>query len=219
MALIGKNISHSKSKDVYENLLKRNIDYTLLDYPSEVNIPPLKDLLKEFPRISVTAPYKSYIFKRIDHFEKNSLGLSAVNAIKMDGIKIVGTNTDLLAFDKLFQGFGNFNNERVIILGNGNMANMISKYFKSINVVYSIFSRKNHKLDQFNSLYSNEKLIINTCSREYFFNHDIADNALFWDMNYAQDKQKDYFFEKKSKYLDGYSLLLEQARFALSFWN
>ena len=99
------------------------------------------------------------------------------------------------------------------------MANMISKYFKSINVVYSIFSRKNHKLDQFNSLYSNEKLIINTCSREYFFNHDIADNALFWDMNYAQDKQKDYFFEKKSKYLDGYSLLLEQARFALSFWN
>ena len=51
LALIGKNIAHSKSPEVYKTLLDNNVEYTLLDFISENEIPKLSELLKTFDGI------------------------------------------------------------------------------------------------------------------------------------------------------------------------
>lgn len=219
MALIGKNISHSRSKEVYENLIEESVDYTLLDFEHENDIPDLKKMLNEYPKISITAPYKNVIFQRIDKFEDNDLNLESVNAIKLKNDNVIGINTDILAFKKLFHfHFPDLPNE-IVILGSGNMAKMLEKFFRSIDINTRMFSRSNKLIEQFSQHYKNEKLIINCCSREYLFEHKIAVNSLFWDMNYNQKQQEELILKQNAKYLDGYSLLVEQARFALSFWN
>ena len=43
LALLGKNISHSKSKEIYENILKYEIDYRLYDCSSADLIPPISE--------------------------------------------------------------------------------------------------------------------------------------------------------------------------------
>lgn len=218
-ALIGKNISHSKSKEVYERILDEEVDYTLLDYPEPSKIPALKDLLELYPRISITAPYKNVVFKNIDVFENNFLSLESVNAIKLNDGKVIGTNTDISAFIKIYETLREKYPGDVILLGDGNMAKMIMLYFDSHKIKYHNLSRRQGTLDLFAQDYNGEKLIINACAREYVFNASISQDALLWDMNYNQKVQQEICIDKKMNYLDGYSLLLEQAKFALSFWN
>ena len=219
MALIGKDISHSRSEEVYKNLLEEKINYQLLDYQNSDSIPTLYNLLKEIPRISITAPYKNYIFKNIDLFPNNDLGLESVNAIKLVDEKVIGINTDILAFQKIFNELDSLFKKSVTILGDGNMAQMIAKYFTQQSIEYNILSRKNGKLDSFEQHYEKEKLIINCCSRNYQFRHKLESGSYFWNMNYSQPDIENHIASTKSKYLDGYSLLIEQAKFALSFWN
>ena len=218
MALIGKNISHSKSKEMYEKILNEKINYTLLDYENTSEIPKLIDLLEDFPRISITAPYKNYIFENIDYFKENILDLESVNAIKLVDGKVWGTNTDLLAFKYLYErDFSNFKN--ILILGDGNMSKMAQKYFHYMDKICKVYSRKKNNLQELSEININESLIINCCSREYQFNIQIPSNSIFWDMNYNLKHHKEYFTQNNLHYQDGIELLELQAKFALSFWN
>lgn len=219
MGLIGRDISHSKSKTVYESLLNKPVSYELLDYPDSNDIPPLKELLENIPFISITAPYKNFIYKQVDSFPENKYNLESINAIKLIDNKVIGTNTDILAFIKLFTEIKRTYPGDIIILGDGNMGQMIMQYFRAHGINFQNLSRKQRTLDSFGRLYNDEKLIINTCAREYTFNWKINDKALLWDMNYNQEIQKEVCHDNKVNYLDGYSLLIEQAKFALSFWN
>jgi shikimate dehydrogenase len=218
MALIGKGISHSKSAEIYKDLLGVAVDYTLLDYENEALIPPLKDLLIKYPRISITAPYKNDVFRKIDLFVNNILELDFVNAIRFKDGKVLGTNTDILAFDKIFkESYSHF--DKVYILGDGSMSQMAQKYFDKEDVSYQVFSRKQNTLSLLSATEFSKVLIINCCSREYTFCHNIESSSVFWDMNYNMEKHKEYFNQINANYIDGYSLLKQQAIFALSFWN
>ena len=48
LALIGKNISHSKSPEIYNKLLNNQVEYHLLDYPSINEIPEMDFFSKNF---------------------------------------------------------------------------------------------------------------------------------------------------------------------------
>ena len=219
MALIGKNISHSRSKQVYEEILEKSIEYELLDYGKAADIPELKELLATYPRISITSPYKNDIFQRVDEFRDNEFDLESVNAIKLENNKVIATNTDIKAFDKIFSQLKRTYPGQVIVLGDGNMGKMIMNYFDHYNYQYKNLSRKQKTLDYFAQEYNDELLVINTCARDYVFNFQINEKALLWDMNYNQKIQKEVCEDRNIKYLDGYGLLIEQAKFALSFWN
>jgi len=218
MALIGRNISHSKSKEIYEKLLSDSVDYTLLDYENSFDIPELSTLLSVYSRISITAPYKNDVFKKIDSFPNNELGLKSVNAIKLKEGKVIGVNTDLLAFEKIYnQKFKSFND--ILILGDGNVSKMIQKFFRNKSIDFNISSRKLDGFSQIDLFLDKKTLFINTCLRSYDFNYRISSSSCFWDMNYNHSFHQKHFAQDYKSYLDGLSLLEEQASFALSFWN
>ena len=103
LALIGRNIAHSRSQQMYEKLLDHPVDYTLLDYENEGEIPTAKKLLNEFDGISITAPYKTHFLKQVK-LTSGALQIGAINCLHFrpkDG-QIYGTNTDLSAFEEIF---------------------------------------------------------------------------------------------------------------------
>ena len=61
LALVGKEISHSLSQKMYEDLLKQKVDYSLLDYSSNQLIPPLSVLFGNVWRVS-----GSLLFQGVD---------------------------------------------------------------------------------------------------------------------------------------------------------
>lgn len=217
LGLIGRNIQHSKSKDVYELILKEEVDYHLFDYNSQAEIPSFTSILNKVPSISITAPYKKYAFEQIDKYV-GDFNLNTVNAIKIKNSIVYGTNTDAIAFLKIFNKlFNKFDN--VYILGDGAMSDMICALLKdSVNL--QVLSRKNKKISnsQYYSL-TDKVLLINTCSRSFNFTFNLKNNYYFWDMNYEMPEHRSHFLKMNVAYLDGYSLLIEQAKFALSFWN
>ena len=220
-ALIGKNIQHSKSPEMYKKLLGHEVDYTFLDYESEKKIPPLNELLEKYCRISVTAPYKNYVFRHCDILSEQAQALEAVNAIKLKNAEVIGTNTDALAFEEIFSS--KYLGTYPIILGDGAMSRLAQQYFKKTGVEHIVLSRKRKNLEQIDQylheLSDRSLLIINACGRSYNFDFKSHKPLKVWDLNYSMPEQQNYVLKSGHEYTDGEDLLIRQAEYALSFWN
>ncbi len=224
LGLLGKDISHSRSQEMYEKLLKTEVDYHLLDIPREEDLPSLRELfVSGFKGLSVTYPYKKSFTREIDKDFVEDLELEAINCIKYENGQIQATNTDYLAAKALIQK-ENLNDFLFIILGSGNMANIFEKVFQEISTDYLIYCRKTHgdlnSIDYKSLVLKDKKIfIINCCSREFVFRSQLPSGTVFWDMNYSFAKHE-YLSKKKGlKYREGDDLLYHQAKFALEFWN
>jgi shikimate dehydrogenase len=222
LALVGKGIKHSKSQQMYEELLNQSVDYTLLDYDNEESIPPLNDLLNEFEGISITAPYKHVFIPQceVDPFFTE---MNAINCTGRFDSKLKGTNTDYLALENLTQNYiKNF--EKIVLLGDGAMARITVALFEKYNVEFEQFSRKkNDNFAQKNYVQMGEGkksyIIINSCGRQFQFDQPILSNTVFYDYNYAHEYHTDFFKNTEGEYVDGLDLLKSQARYALKFWG
>ena len=221
IALIGKGIGHSKSPEIYQELIKKSFEYDLIDIAAQKDLPSLEELRKEYLGINITSPYKKYYFSRVK-VNKLSQGLKAINCISfINGAG--GTNTDYLAIRDIFLYFRKkYLIKKIFILGSGVMSK-ITQYFLSENFIpYEVISRE-FKLDMNKIDLSNyeNSLVINTCSRDFIFSGKINDTSLFWDYNYSFEPHKKHF-DKNSQlksYFDGYNLLYIQAKYSVSFWN
>lgn len=224
MALLGRNIQHSYSPKIYSELLEQEFQYHLLDYGHERSIPELVSLLKEFPHLSVTAPYKKFCFEKAEELTQSARSAQSVNALKMrDGV-VVGTNTDVLAFSDLFHEYSQHQDFDYLILGDGAMSTMITNALDNLGVSFEVFSRKRSNLaliDNYAKSCARERFLINTCSREYHFSFSPELMHTVWDMNYHHPTNES--FVKSSsvnvRFIDGISILRRQAQYALSFWN
>lgn len=219
LGLIGKNISHSKSQQMYEEILNRPVDYTLLDFAKENDIPGLKSLFEKdgFTGISVTAPYKNYVFKNVkaDRFASE---LEAVNCIKFYKGQLLGINTDFLATINILERYLD-DYEDIVILGSGAMYRTCSLALRHLEKSYTQYSRKKDgALENFDLTKHQNSLVINSCSREYNFNGKISDDCLFWDLNYNHQYNQSSLSDK-CQYIDGIELLKLQAIYALEFWG
>lgn len=220
-ALIGKDIQHSRSPQVYRELLKEEIDYRLLDYSEPGEIPPLGRLLLKHKRVSVTAPYKNFVFDKCDEVEGLAKNLEAVNAIKLEKEKVVGTNTDALAFQDIFtETFKNRVSEAVI-LGDGSMSRLAQTVFRKEGVPFNVLSRKLGNLSLLDQALKGSQvpLVVNTCLRSYTIEFSFPKPLEIWDMNYLMPANKIFSDQNGHNYTDGEELLTRQARYALSFWN
>lgn len=223
MGLIGKDITHSLSAGVYQKFLSNiPIKYDLLDYSCEQQIPPLDELLKIIPYISVTAPYKRYIYENC-----KSLGLEkikAVNAIKVEDSKVVGTNTDLEACNELLKEYTQDGYNKFILLGDGAMASIFLMLFEKYNLTFCQLSRKQNNLNQIEKKIKEQKnsdklMVINACGRSFMFPKLEVNSFTFWDLNYSMPEHQKLFHTMGVSYIDGAELLERQASRALSFWN
>lgn len=223
LALVGKNISHSKSPEIYSQFLGEELIYTLLDYQSPKEIPSAEKLLNQFDGISITSPYKEHFIREINLVE-DAANLQAVNCLrKSQDNKIEGVNTDYLAvvviLNELFQLYGEL---EVLVLGDGVMSRVLQFALRQLKKKYNVISRKlNPKFSNINLpdfLDQNKILVINTCSREFVYSKELNKNIIFWDFNYNFSPHCD-LFKDKCIYIDGLSLLTLQAEFAIQFWS
>ena len=225
LGLVGSNISHSKSPEVYHKLLKGNVDYHLFDFPNEQSLPNLDRLFEKVDGLSITAPYKKTFLKEVS-MSSDVLKLGAINCIRKANSTYEGTNTDFLALNEILDNFlRDYGKINIVLLGDGAMANILTVLLCRLNISFKQFSRK--ITSKFNSLEIKKSLfldshkifVINACSRNYLFNGHIDSEIDFFDLNYSSPEQENFFINRPNKYIDGIDLLEGQARHALKFWG
>lgn len=222
LALIGKNISHSKSHEIYEKLLGTPINYTLLDFNDSSEICSLENLQAQFMGVSITSPYKKHFISKV---ELANSKLNAINCLSFNmnkSTKVIGYNTDYLAVQDILQDYIAKGINEFIVLGDGVMGKLTCMILDKLNKDFEVLSRKNGSLKEANTILSRKSkncLVVNTCSREYLFKPEVSDQYNFWDMNYNLDYHTQVFENSSVSYDDGIFLLELQAKYALSFWN
>ncbi|MBC7713936.1 MAG: hypothetical protein H7177_11390 [Rhizobacter sp.] len=224
-ALVGKEISHSRSPEMYRKLISPNVEYDLLDYKESSDIPKAKTLLSQYDGINITSPYKKHFLEEIE-LTTNAREIGAVNCLKRSGDKIIGENTDYLAIVDILKEMVKENSALdVVVLGDGVMSKVVQVAMKNLKLDSQILSRKLtknfHKIN-LNSYFHPQNgipLVINTCAREYVFTGELPGNSFFWDFNYNFPQHSHHLFHKIQKYFDGLNMLERQAFYAVAFWS
>ncbi len=218
LALIGKNISHSRSPEIYKTLLKENLSsYDLLDFESAAQIPSAINLLTKFDGINITSPYKTHFMNEVMLVDTPH-NIPGINCLRRNENKCEGTNTDFLAIkDILISMKNDLADKEVQILGDGVMSKITELVLSDLKISYKILSRK--KTKNFSQLTFADSIIINTCSRDYVFSGNLGKNIIFWDYNYNFLPHQNTLPLKCEKYIDGNFLLELQASFAVKFFK
>lgn len=213
LALLGLNIQHSLSKNVYEKLLRFHVDYDLIDVDI---LPDLYKLAEKYDAINVTAPFKTQVFNRLDIKDEQSTIVQSCNCFILNEGKLIGTNTDYLAMQSLLPKYME-DRSSVYILGSGAMARLTREVCLELDYPYCEFSRSLGNLQEIYSRRFDQSLVVNCCSRAFLFEPSRVESLKFFDLNYNNSKQKDLFVDKLSIYHDGELFLHEQAKHALNF--
>ncbi len=224
LGLLGANISHSRSKEMYESLIGDKVDYKLIDIPLGEDVPDIKNYFGDMGLmgLSITYPYKKYFLEKVTIENDLIKSLAAINCIEKRGDDFFATNTDYLAALHLLTHNYLGMYSHFILLGSGNMAQVFETAFKKLKVDFVSFNRRKdgdlNKLDYQSIIKSKKTLIINTCSRQFEFSPRERIDCGFWDMNYSFEPHQK-LEQNGLVYHEGLDLLLEQAKFALKFWK
>lgn len=223
LGLLGANISHSRSQEMYESLLGEKVQYHLIDISDDKDVPSLSTLFEKYSLegLSITYPYKKHFLNDVHFDEQKIKNLKAINCIEKRADQYFATNTDYLAAESLLKDHYLKKYDKFIILGSGNMANVFKTAFLELNISFQDFYRiRDGDLNaiDYQALTDKKTLIINTCSRNFIFKSENSLQCGFWDMNYSF-KEHDNLDQYTQQYYDGADLLREQAKYALRFWK
>ena len=223
LALIGKDINHSRSPGIYHSLFHGRVEYSLIDIAKEEDLPSFKDLVEYYRGINITSPYKKSYLNHIDtdHFVRS---IGVINCIVFCPLgQVKGTNTDYFAIRDIFYRIRKkYMIKDVFILGDGTMSEVTQFFFNNHNISYGLLSRKRgDDITTMDFLPHSNALIINTCSRSFRFLGKLGENSIFWDYNYLFEPNRLYFEQNGQGkcYLDGLDLLYSQAYYATLFWD
>ncbi len=224
LALLGKNIAHSKSPDIYRRLLGPKISYKLFDFAQEADIPSLPELFKGLNGLSITAPYKKHFLADV-HVMPEAEGLGAINCVRRSPAGYEATNTDYLALEEIHAGLEKQHGAFIsrIILGDGSMSRVTQVLLTRKALPYIVLSRKNtegfDRVDLSSYSQKGPMLVINTCARQYEFKGKLPSQCIFWDHNYSLEHHIHGIPALGGLYVDGMGLLEKQAIHALKFWG
>jgi shikimate dehydrogenase len=226
LGLLGYPISHSKSPDLYKKLLGLHLtSYELFSFEDKSFIPPLSFFNERLNGLNITSPFKTHFFNQViieSHVVKK---LGAINTIAFSSQGCHGTNTDLLAVLKILKEYkSRFQKIKIILLGDGVMANLSNIVLEELGIPYVQLSRRLHgNLSEYDlSMYHDENfqtIVINSCSRDFIFKGRLQGNEVFWDYNYSFSPHENSLPKRVKSYQDGQELLLIQAQEAVNFWN
>jgi shikimate dehydrogenase len=223
LSLLGKEIAHSKSHELYEELLNKKIQYTKYDKETTSDIPPLDVIFENSVGLSITSPYKKHFIEQVV-IEKDIIDLNAINCIKKEADLYYGTNTDYLALNDIFSDYLNiYKKLDCLILGDGSMSHVTQILLRKMNIPFTVVSRKteknirNYRLSDGKN--EKQKIIINSCSRQFEFTGEFDSGIIFLDYNYNFIPHKNHFASLGDQYIDGMGLLKSQAEYALKFWK
>lgn len=172
--LIGATVSHSFSKVYFDEKFFREglRDYHYDLYPLE-SIDGIKKLLSDNPELcglNVIIPYKEQVIKFLSDIDNGAKQIGAVNVIRIKEGKLMGYNTDGIAFGETLQKwFPNEKGSKSIVLGTGGSSKAVQQALKSLAIPFKTVSREEGKgtytydrLKQDKSILAESNLIINT---------------------------------------------------------
>ena len=218
LGLIGKNIGHSKSQLMYEDLLKCAVRYDLLDFDMPEKLPSLSQLRQKYLGVSITAPYKKHYLKMGSVVNPE---ISAINCIAFKDEITELHNTDYLAAYDILKDLKVDSKTSVSILGDGAMGQLIAKICEELKFPFTIYSRRLGNLNSVNGelIQNSKNLIVNCISRNLIYKFPKEVKGIFWDLNYSHEEQAVAIKKTGLEYIDGLELLYLQAKYALNIWN
>ena len=223
LALIGKDISHSRSPELYKKLIGPAISYDLLDFDDASKIPSVEELATSYDAVNITSPYKTHFLSAVKIHDPLVQSLGAINTILLNAQEPTATNTDLLAIREILISFlKEFSSLNLIILGGGVMAKLCMLLAEELSLSYHQFTRSSGfevDLLDLSQPTKNQTIIINCCSRKFEFKGRLHSTHIFWDMNYNFLPHQQRIPPQVKSYVDGQQLLELQAAFAVKFWR
>ena len=240
--LIGKSLSHSFSKNYFENKFKvlGKQDYSFNNFELE-KIEDLADLVNkhnDLIGLSVTIPFKESVIPFLDDLSLEAKEIGAVNCIHIKNKKMFGHNTDVYGFSQSIKPFLDTNHERALILGTGGASKAVAFVLKKIGVEVFFVTSSNTKKTE-NTFFYHElnervinafKLIVNTTPLGTFPNiHDCP--ALPYEFFTSQHLAYDLIYnpgeteflrrasQQGSMIVNGLSMLQLQAEKSWEIWN
>lgn len=235
--LIGRSLSHSFSKDFFENFFRDEQIEALYQNFELADIKEISELFQSvLGGLNVTIPYKESVIPFLDELSEEAQNIGAVNVIQfLDGKKI-GHNTDAFGFHQSIKPFLTNQHERAIIFGTGGASKAVEYVLKKIGVDVIFVSRNPKGANQFQ--YSDVnihmlnacKLLVNTTPIGTFPNMDecidipfeyLTAEHLVVDLIY--NPAKTTLLQRAeaagATILNGSSMLREQALKSWKIWN
>lgn len=224
-ALIGRSISHSLSPMLYKKIIGPHVQYDLLDYAEDSQLPQLSELAKKYTGVNITTPYKLHYINEVMITDPVVKELGSINTISFTDNGVLATNTDLVAVRQILKGLKEkYKDAHFILLGSGVMAKLTVLAFKEQALNFVQLSRKTNpdlsKMDLTAFEKSNvQNIVINACSRSFVFEGKQSDKNIFWDYNYSFIPHQNTLPFRVKEYHDGQEMLFLQAQAAWKFWS
>ena len=171
LGLIGKSLSHSFSKNYFEEKFHReqisDVSYSLFEL---ADIEHLTDFIRQHPDLvgfNVTIPYKQAIIPYLDELSEEAEAVHAVNTVLIkrigNQIHTKGFNTDIFGFRKSLEGMSLPN--RALVLGTGGAAAAITYVLEKQGCACTAVSRNPERGLPYSALtpdiIAHHKLIVN----------------------------------------------------------
>ena len=237
--LIGFPLSHSFSKEYFNvKFLDENINdchyknYELKSLNEFNLILKEKDLLG----LNVTIPYKEEIISYLDEIDEIAKKIGSVNVIKISRGRLIGFNSDYLAFNQTIKEWLPSLKLSALILGSGGSSKAVKYALDNLNISYTIVSRNASankiSYDDLNkgNFFSENKLIINTTPLGMFPKLNSCP-----DIDFSQLNEENYVYDliynpeitdllsrarkTGAKIKNGLEMLHLQAKISWDLWN
>ncbi|MDA3932209.1 MAG: shikimate dehydrogenase [Tenericutes bacterium] len=169
--LIGKNLTHSYSKFIHENLEIENYQLFSIKQIEEI-------LSMDLDGFNITNPFKSAVIEYLDGYDDLVKTTQSVNTVLKKDNKLLGFNTDYYGFESLIkQNNINLKDKKIIILGNGATSRTVEHYLdkheaKSIIKLVRTLKSSNEDYLKNQSKYMDTDIIINTTPVGMYPNND-----------------------------------------------
>lgn len=239
--LIGYPVGHSYSQEFFRKKFKKlklkDHSYELFEMEFLNEFPALWLKHGDLAGVNVTVPHKEKILKYLDKQDASAIKVGAANVIQKKGGKLIGFNTDYMAFrESLKKWIGNFKGE-ALVLGSGGASKAVQAGLTDLNIPYNQASRSIKGGDYtYEQLKSNPEiikrfnLIVNTTPLGMFPNNDskpeipynkITKGSFLYDLIY--NPQETAFMilgkEQGAKTKNGLEMLELQAERSWDIWN
>ncbi|MBQ8704331.1 MAG: shikimate dehydrogenase [Bacteroidales bacterium] len=145
-ALIGRTLTHSHSKRLFDAQGFSDADYRLHPMPS---LERLREWVaaEGIDGFNVTNPYKQAVIPLLDEMSPEARAIGAVNCVSVDGGRLTGYNTDAPAFRDTLSSFLSplSTLHAAYILGTGGAAHAVAYALTQMGIPYTFVSRTPRK--------------------------------------------------------------------------
>ena len=239
--LVGYPVGHSYSQSFFTGKFKKlglkDHVYDLFEMEFLNEFPALWLKHNDLKGLNITVPHKENVIRYLDKQDASAIKVGAANVIYKKGGKLIGYNTDYMAFrESLKNWIGNFKGE-ALILGSGGASKAVQAGLSDLEIPYNQVSRTQKGGDYtYGQIRSNPEiisrfsLIINTTPLgmhpkndtipDLPYNH-ISKGTFFYDLIYNPEETA---FMKEgasngAKTKNGLEMLELQAERSWDIWN